>query len=137
MKQNTGFTLIELMVAIVILAILVALAFPIYNRVVERSRISEAYTHLSAVKDAALAYYNKYYGYPTYLNQLTVDNPNNMPIQTRYFNYDTMFNSGFEPPSGFTYSCTRNSTNNSGAYSYQVWINQDGEIGTNFYTGPD
>jgi Tfp pilus assembly protein PilE len=124
------------MVAVVILAILVALAFPIYNRTVERSRMSEAYTHLSAVKDAALAYYNRYYTYPSLLNQLTIDNPNNIPIQTRYFNYDTFFVSSGEPPTGFTYSCTRNSTNNSGAYSYQIWINQDGEIGNTFYGNP-
>jgi type IV pilus assembly protein PilE len=41
-RQRRGFTLIELMIAIVVVGILTAIALPQYNEFVRRSRITEA-----------------------------------------------------------------------------------------------
>jgi len=49
MKNNRGFTLIELMIAVVIVAILAAVAFPTYQDSVRKSRRAEAKTSLLKV----------------------------------------------------------------------------------------
>ncbi|MDD3266541.1 MAG: pilin [Burkholderiales bacterium] len=43
-KNNKGFTIIELMIAIAIVGILAALAIPAYNNYLNRSKASEAFT---------------------------------------------------------------------------------------------
>lgn len=47
MRSERGFTLIELMIAIVIVAIIVAIAFPSYSDYVQRSRRSDGTSALS------------------------------------------------------------------------------------------
>lgn len=47
MRPERGFTLIELMIAIVIVAIIVAIAFPSYSDYVQRSRRSDGTSALS------------------------------------------------------------------------------------------
>lgn len=134
MKNSFGFTLMELMIVVIIVAILVTLALPVYHRTVERSRMSEAYLHLEAIKNAELAYYNKYNTYALLLNDLTVDNPNNLPVETRYFDYAEIIPQ--YPSGGFSIQCTRNDTNNVLSFDYYIYMNQDGKIETNFYSGP-
>ena len=51
-KRNKGFTLIEILVAVLILAILVAIALPTYNRAVERSRTSDPINTLKTIAKA-------------------------------------------------------------------------------------
>ncbi len=45
-KQNSGFTLVELMIVVVIVAILAAVAMPAYNEHITRTRRSDAETAL-------------------------------------------------------------------------------------------
>ena len=49
-KSMQGFTLIELMIVVAIVAILAAIALPAYQDYVVRSRVSEAMTAASAAK---------------------------------------------------------------------------------------
>ena len=48
--QQRGFTLIEVMIAVVIVAILVAVALPAYQNSIRKSRRSEAFAALSNVQ---------------------------------------------------------------------------------------
>jgi len=50
MSKHRGFTLIELMIAVVIVAILAAVALPNYNNYVRRGKISEATANLSTMR---------------------------------------------------------------------------------------
>ncbi len=51
-----GFTLIEMIVVVIIIGILSAIALPMYNKSVERSRISDAQITLKAIQEAQERY---------------------------------------------------------------------------------
>jgi type IV pilus assembly protein PilE len=57
MKNNRGFTLIELMVVIAILGILVAIAVPQYSDYVLKSRLTESFTNLSDLRTRLEQFY--------------------------------------------------------------------------------
>ena len=48
--REKGFTLIELMVTVTILAILAAVAIPVYNNYVYKSKTAEATTNISGIR---------------------------------------------------------------------------------------
>ena len=49
MRSSKGFTMTEIMISIVILAVLTGLAIPAYNRTIEQSRKNEAITNISII----------------------------------------------------------------------------------------
>ena len=51
MKKQSGFTLIELMIVVAIIAILAAIALPAYNGYTAKAKYSEAITAGAGVKD--------------------------------------------------------------------------------------
>jgi type IV pilus assembly protein PilE len=55
-KSKKGFTLIEILVVVLILGILAAIAMPQYFKVVERGKISEAFSALDSVRGAEERY---------------------------------------------------------------------------------
>ena len=65
MKAQKGFTLIELMIVVAIIAILAAIALPAYQDYVARSQVSEAMTLSSGAKTAVTEYYADKGAFPT------------------------------------------------------------------------
>jgi type IV pilus assembly protein PilE len=49
-KRQAGFTLIEIMIAVVVIGILTAIALPSYNGYMMRARLSEAFTGLAGAQ---------------------------------------------------------------------------------------
>lgn len=45
-RQTQGFTLVELMIVVAIIGILAAIAYPSYNRYIERGHLADAYAEL-------------------------------------------------------------------------------------------
>jgi len=64
MRKASGFTLIELMITLVVVAILAAIAVPSYIQYIQRGKISEAISNLSSTRLQLEKYYadNHMYG---------------------------------------------------------------------------
>lgn len=89
MRQQGGFTLIELMIVIAILGILAAIAIPTYQDYLIRARVSEGVAVASAAKTSVAEYYNSNNAWPTSNDQAGVSN-----VTTSYVSSLTVGNNG-------------------------------------------
>ena len=115
MRSQHGFTLIELMIAVAIIAILSAIAIPQYSEYVMRSRITQATMTLSDQRLKMERYFqdNRSFtpvGLPAACQPNTVAPP---PAATAHFTYVcnvgsattyTVTATGFGPMAGFVYT---------------------------------
>lgn len=106
-KRTRGFTLIELMIVVTILAILASLALPAYNDYVIRGKVAEAAGNLSDLRTRLEHFYqdNRVYGTPDGAN-CGVDAGGTRRIQvpppnSRFFTYACVVAGG-----GQTYTVT-------------------------------
>lgn len=111
-----GFTLIELMVVVAIVAILTAIALPIYTDYLTRSKLTEAFNNLAAYRVSMEQYYQ--------------DNRN----------YGTASACGVSPATAssglkyFTIACTPANASSSGAQSYTATATGDAGLPTAPFT---
>lgn len=59
MRQNSGFTLIEMVIVIVVIGILLGIAVPKYGDFKDAANLATAKANVSALKSAASMYYAK------------------------------------------------------------------------------
>jgi len=84
-KRSRGFTLVELLVVVMIIAILATVGLPQYFRTVERSRLAEATNLCSAYNTAQQRYYMVKSAHATTFNNLDID-----PPTMKFFNIGTV-----------------------------------------------
>jgi type IV pilus assembly protein PilA len=63
-REDGGFTLIELIVVVMVIAVLAAIAVPLYAGYVRRATASEGVTRLGSIMTASKAYYQKFDQWP-------------------------------------------------------------------------
>jgi len=71
-RQETAFTLLELLVVIAIIAILLGLVFPVFQGVLERAKKTQTKNDLTQIVTAVNAFYTEYGRYPTVATTDTV-----------------------------------------------------------------
>ncbi|MFW5923787.1 MAG: type IV pilin protein, partial [Planctomycetota bacterium] len=69
--KRSMFTLVELMIVVIIVAILAASAVPIYSSLVSRAYESEVLSALGTVRSAQRVYHAEYGKYPDNTDYLT------------------------------------------------------------------
>ncbi len=69
-RRNAGFSLIELMIVVVIVAILASFAYPSYLQQVRKSKRSDAKVGLQQLAQRQETYYTRNYSYASTLAQL-------------------------------------------------------------------
>lgn len=69
-RRSGGFTLIEILLAVVIVGVLATLALGNYARIRQTALDREAVGYLQMLRHAALAYYEEWQAYPTLRSQV-------------------------------------------------------------------
>ena len=122
MRRDTGFTLLELMIVVTVIAILSAIALPAYTDYVRRGKIAEATGTLGELRLKAEKWFNDNRTY-------VVGAPDWRTITgTRYFNFDC------GTPTATAYSCTATGIDTQGTGGMVYTINQD-NVKSSTFTG--
>lgn len=74
-SAERGFSLVEMLIAMVVLAILAAIAVPTYNESVRKSRRSEAFTALATLQQAQERWRNNQAAYASSVTASPTDDP--------------------------------------------------------------
>lgn len=127
-RQVSGFTLIELMIVVAIIAILAAIALPIYSTYITRSKLTDAQNNLSAARVGMEQFYqdNRQYANATTSTSCGAS----MPPASPYFSYSCVLNStssytitasGIPGTATANFTFTIDQSNNRGTTSANGW----------------
>ncbi|HEU4709150.1 MAG TPA: type IV pilin protein [Methylophilaceae bacterium] len=118
-KTAQGFTLIELMVTVAIIAILASIALPSYKSYVVRGKIAEATSELSKWRNSVERYYQDNRNFTDVCS-------NTGPTGTKYFTYSCV-------STAQTYTLTATGVGSEGMNGYVYTVNQDNTKATTMF----
>ena len=121
--NKTGFTLVEVLTVVVIIAVLTSIALPQYARAIERSRATEAMSSIKAMNDSIYAYFAERNTCPPSFNKLVArvagtDNEDHTQTSAKFFKF-TMDAAANVP--GTDCPGVVATRINGGGYSYMIW----------------
>lgn len=120
-RKSGGFTLVELAVVIVIIGVLAAFGVPRFIKSVERSKASEAFAYLAAVRTAQERYHARQGTYASSVADLDIKQ-----VPPKYFTVDTI-GAGTTSSLEDSWTLTLTRTGASAGYGdYSVVFTQDG-----------
>lgn len=118
MKKQSGFTLVELMIAVIIVAILAAIAVPSYRQYVISSRLTDAFSALASAQSSAEQFWSNnrtYVGFNT---------ASGFPATTANFSYN------LSNQTTSTYTITATGVASSSVSGFTFTIDQNGNKAT-------
>ena len=124
MKKDKGFSLVELLVVVIIMAILASIAIPIYLRYTERGRAAGPKAYLRSVKQAYETYFTTHGSTDGYEVEEALDDAGLQQSVRDQWEFDVLGN----PPT--EYICTSTAEFTSGEGKQVRYI-----VETNKYTG--
>lgn len=137
-RSQSGFTLVELLIVMVVIGILATVAIPMYQLVPERGRATEADAGLGAIRSAMRVYYGEH---GTYVNasfvngaQATVGgilSVTDSDLAGRYFSTECYTFDGAPTQNTFSIKCDGDNSTApyaSDASGIVATIDQDGQI---------
>jgi type IV pilus assembly protein PilE len=127
-RRAHGFTLIEIVIAIAIGALLVSLALPSYQNYIRRGQLSDAFTTLADMRVKMEQYYqdNKFYGASSASNTCaTLPGHGAFPVSNKYFTVSCV--AGAAPSQTYVLTATGNAGLTTG---YDYTIDHAGTKGT-------
>ncbi len=83
--QRIGFTLTELLIVVIIIAILATLALPMLVKTLEKAKVGEAISNLNLIRTGEKIYFLEYSHFSNDIGYLNIEDPNN--ASSRYFDY--------------------------------------------------
>jgi type IV pilus assembly protein PilE len=117
MQENRGFSLIELMIVVAVIAMLSAVAYPSYTDYVRRGKLTEA---ISALSDMRVKMEQFFQDNRTYVGACTAGTQAPLPAATSNFTFActpaptasayTVKATGINAMAGFTYSVDQSNT---------------------------
>ena len=126
-KSNKGFTLLEILIVVVILAALTALAIPAYTSTTEKAKKQEVFSILTSAREAQLRYYMSNNKFTDDGSELDFDPNGTMTGSTPNYTYTF----GTTGSTAFTITGEKKVAGVAGG-KYTVKIDQDGTITSNF-----
>ncbi len=75
MTLQAAFTLVEILIALLIVALLAAIALPSYSQYINRAKTAKAVQFLAATSLGLESYYGKYFTYPATLSEIGISEP--------------------------------------------------------------
>lgn len=84
---RSGFTLLELLLVVVVLAILIALALPSYFRSTERARSTEALVNLAEIRKGELLHQAQYGDFTEAIDLPEINHTLELELNARYYDY--------------------------------------------------
>jgi type IV pilus assembly protein PilE len=128
--KNAGFTLVELMITVAIIAVIAAIALPNYTDYVTRSKFSEAHGHLSDLRVKMEQYYQDNRRYSTTAAGGTCGIGNTVAVQgAKYFAY-TCASGSANAAGDQTYTITATGQSTQGLAGIAFTINQSNSRAT-------
>ena len=121
-----GFTMTEILVVMVIVAILAVLSLPMLVKTIEKAKIGEAISNLNLIRTGQKIYFLERNTFSPDVSNLNIENPNEPT--SRYFDYSIPI-----PPSesDFTARAQRRSNAPAPYSTYYYEIQKDGTITSN------
>lgn len=109
MKRNCGFTLIELMIVVAVVAILAGIAVPSYSDYALRSKVTDATTQLSALRMRMEQWYGDNRSYEGACDAIAT--------QTQYFSFAC---DGVATESAYKLKATGSASGGMGSFSFTI-----------------
>ena len=126
--NKSGFTLVEVLIIVLIIAVLSSIALPKYTRTVERARATEAFGNIQQIDDAVYAFYTERQACPTNFSQLPISLPvtsdSSGTVTIKNFTYTlNPTNTSCIPDTDSGSTCCHSTlaTRVTGKYGYKLW----------------